>query len=62
FASSRVDAFTLGAWLNEGQLAEVVSCARETQEKLRHKALFYRMYVHAESSGRVIGRQLVQKW
>lgn len=33
FASNRVDAFTLGAWLNEGQLAGVVSFARETQEK-----------------------------
>jgi GNAT superfamily N-acetyltransferase len=61
FASSHVNSFTLGAWLNEGQLAGVVSFARETQEKLRHKALLYRMYVRAESSGRGIGRQLVQE-
>ena len=61
FAPSRVDAFTLGAWLHEGQLAGVVSFARETQEKLRHKALLYRMYVRAESSGRGIGRNLVQE-
>ena len=61
FATSRVDAFTLGAWLHEGQLAGVVSFARETQEKLRHKALLYRMYVRAESSGRGIGRNLVQE-
>ncbi|MCA9457721.1 MAG: GNAT family N-acetyltransferase, partial [Nitrospira sp.] len=61
FAPSRVDAFTLGAWLHEGQLAGVVSFARETQEKLRHKALLYRMYVRAESSGKGIGRKLVQE-
>lgn len=61
FTSSRSDSFTLGAWLDEGQLAGVVSFARETQAKLRHKGLLYRMYVRAESSGRGIGRKLVQE-
>lgn len=61
FSSSRSDSFTLGAWLDEGQLAGVVSFARETQEKLRHKGLLYRMYVSAGASGKGIGRKLVQE-
>ncbi|HNP62041.1 MAG TPA: GNAT family N-acetyltransferase [Nitrospirales bacterium] len=61
FASICSDSFTLGAWLDEGQLAGAVSFARETQAKLRHKGLLYRMYVRAESSGRGIGRKLVQE-
>lgn len=61
FSSNRSDSFTLGAWLDEGQLAGAVSFARETQEKLRHKGLLYRMYVRERSSRRGIGRKLVQE-
>lgn len=61
FSSSRPDAFTLGAWLTEGQLVGVVSFERETRTKLRHKGLLYRMYVRADASGRGIGRRLIQE-
>jgi endogenous inhibitor of DNA gyrase (YacG/DUF329 family) len=43
FASSRSDAFTLGAWLADRQLIGVISFERETRAKLRHKGLLYRM-------------------
>lgn len=61
FASSRPDAFTLGAWLADGQLVGVTSFERETREKLRHKGLLYRMYVRADASGRGVGRKLIQE-
>ena len=61
FAASRPDAFTLGAWLDDGQLVGVVSFERETRAKLRHKGLLYRMYVRADASGRGIGRKLVRE-
>ena len=61
FASRRPDAFTLGAWLDDGHLVGVVSFEREAREKFRHKGLLYRMYVHADASGRGIGRKLIQE-
>lgn len=61
FASSRPDAFTLGAWLADGQLVGVVSFERETRTKFRHKGLLSRMYVRADASGKGIGRRLVQE-
>lgn len=61
FATSRPAAFTLGAWLAEGQLVGAVSFEREVREKLRHKGLLYRMYVRANVSGKGVGRGLVQE-
>lgn len=61
FASSRPDAFTLGAWLADGQLVGVVSFEREARLKLKHKGLLYRMYVRANTSGKGIGRMLVRE-
>lgn len=60
FALKKQDAFTLGAWLPDDQLAGVVSFEREARAKLRHKGLLYRMYVHADAAGQGIGRKLVQ--
>ena len=60
FASRKPDAFTLGAWL-DGNLAGTVSFERDAREKCRHKGLLYRMYVHADASGRGIGRMLIQE-
>ena len=61
FASSRPDAFTLGAWLADGQLVGVASFERETRVKFRHKGLLYRMYVRADAAGTGIGRKLIQE-
>jgi len=61
FALSGPDAFTLGAWLADGQLVGVVSFERESRTKLRHKGLLNRMYVRADASGRGIGRRLIQE-
>ena len=61
FATSRPDAFTLGAWLADGQLVGVVSFERETRTKFKHKGLLFRMYVRADASGRGIGRRLIQE-
>ena len=61
FASFRPDAFTLGAWLTDGQLVGVVSFEREARTKSRHKGLLYRMYVRADASGIGIGRRLIQE-
>ncbi|MBI3561577.1 MAG: GNAT family N-acetyltransferase [Gammaproteobacteria bacterium] len=61
FASSRSDTFTLGAWLEDGQLVGVVSFEREARAKLKHKGLLYRMYVRADTSDRGIGRSLIQE-
>lgn len=61
FASFRSDAFTLGAWLADGQLVGVVSFVRGTRPKSRHQGLLYRMYVHGDASGMGIGRRLIQE-
>ena len=61
FAVSRPDAFTLGAWREDGQLVGVVSFEREKRAKMRHKGLLYRMVVRADASGRGIGRKLIQE-
>lgn len=61
FSSSRPDAFTLGAWLIDGQLVGVVSFERDTRAKFRHKGLLYRLFVRADASGRGVGRKLIKE-
>lgn len=55
------DSFTLGAYL-DGVLAGAVSFRREgrDREKLRHKGLLFRMYVHPEARGNGIARGLIE--
>jgi len=57
-----VDSFTLAAYVDQ-QLAGVVSLAREgkDREKLRHKALLFRMYVSSSHRGKGIARRLIEK-
>jgi GNAT superfamily N-acetyltransferase len=54
------DSFTLAA-IVEGALAGVVSFERDgkTREKLRHKGILFRMYVHGDFRGRGIGKRLI---
>lgn len=61
FASSRPDAFTLGAWFDGSRLVGTVSFERDVRAKHRHKGLLYRMYVHSDASGMGIGRRLVRE-
>jgi len=55
------DSFTLGAFKDQ-QLAGIVSFQREgrDREKLRHKGLLFRMYVHPQFRGEGVGRALVK--
>ncbi len=57
----RSDSFTLAARV-DGALAAVVSFEREgkSREKLRHKGLLFRMYVHGDFRGQGIGRKLIE--
>jgi ribosomal protein S18 acetylase RimI-like enzyme len=57
------DSFTLGLITEAGELAGVVSFAREGQirQRLRHKGLLFRMYVAAEHAGQGLGKQLMQE-
>lgn len=48
----------LGAFA-DGTLVGVVGLARETREKVRHKATLFGMFVHDAQRGRGLGRQLV---
>lgn len=54
------DSFTLGAYENQ-TLAGIVSFQREgrDREKLRHKGLLFRMYVHPQFRGKGVGRALI---
>ena len=52
--------FTLGAFSDGGGLVGIVSFARETQTKMRHKGLLFRMHVTAEASGQGVGRKLIR--
>lgn len=54
------DQFTLGA-LSGGRLVGIVSLRRDAQEKLRHKALVYRMYVDPAHAGSGVGRALLRR-
>ncbi len=60
FAVETADDFTLGAFGDDEKLVGAVSFNRQTQEKLRHKGLIYRMYVASESAGKGIGRALLR--
>lgn len=54
------DSWTLGAFDGE-RLVGIVSVERERGEKLRHKALLSRMFVHPDVTGAGIGRRLLQE-
>ena len=53
--------WTLGAFSDAGALVGIVSFARDTREKMRHKGLLFRMYVATEAAGQGIGRRLVRE-
>jgi len=54
------ESFTLGAFIN-GDLLGTVSIQRNTQTKLNHKALLFRMFVHSSASGKGVGKALVNE-
>ncbi|MCX7032452.1 MAG: GNAT family N-acetyltransferase [Arenimonas sp.] len=53
------DSFTLGAFLDQA-LVGIVSFERDPREKTRHKGLVFRMFVHPDSAGHGVGRELIQ--
>lgn len=53
------DSFTLGAF-EKNVLVGIVSLERDRGQKLRHKALLFRMFVAPEAAGRGVGRSLLQ--
>jgi cyclohexyl-isocyanide hydratase len=55
------DSFTLGAFADQ-RLAGIVSFQREgrDRQKLRHKGLLFRMYVHPQFRGKGIARALIE--
>jgi cyclohexyl-isocyanide hydratase len=54
------DSFTLGAWM-DAELVGVVSLRRDVLNKLKHKALVCRMFVHPRASGHGLGRALLKQ-
>ena len=54
------DSYTLGAF-EGGKLIGIVSVARETGEKLRHKALLSRMFIHPDAAGLGLGKLLLHE-
>lgn len=54
------ESWTLGAFEGE-RLVGIVSVARERGEKLRHKALLSRMFVHPDVGGSGLGKQLLHE-
>ena len=52
--------FTLGAFSDTSALVGIVSFARDTRTKMRHKGLLFRMHVAAEASGQGVGRRLLR--
>ncbi len=55
------DGFTLGAFSDSDRLVGVVSLRRDSNEKMRHKALLYRMHVTDEAAGQGFGRRLMEE-
>ena len=55
------NSFTLGAVLDDESLVGTVSFRRETQLKLHHKGLMYRMYVPVKYGGKGLGRALIRE-
>ena len=54
------DSFTLGAFRG-GELIGIASLERDSREKLRHKALLFRMFVHPLRAGAGVGKQLLRE-
>jgi len=54
------ESFTLGAFIND-TLVGTVSVEREVRTKLKHKALLFRMFVHASAAGKGVGKALVNE-
>jgi RimJ/RimL family protein N-acetyltransferase len=58
--SYKDDSWTLGAFDGE-RLIGIVSVERERGEKLRHKALLSRMFIHPDSAGSGLGTTLLRE-
>jgi cyclohexyl-isocyanide hydratase len=54
------NSFTLGAFLGD-QLAGIASLQRDTDERLRHKALVSRVFVRTGTEGSGLGKTLVRE-
>lgn len=54
------ESFTLGAFVNSS-LVGTVSIERDLRTKLKHKALLFRMFVHASAAGQGIGKALIKE-
>lgn len=58
------DSFTLGAF-DDGELVGITSLQRDTDERLRHKALVYRVFVRRGTQraglGKVLLRELIRR-
>ncbi|HEU4964301.1 MAG TPA: GNAT family N-acetyltransferase [Bacilli bacterium] len=53
------NAFTLGAWDEQGQLVGVVTFIRDQPARMAHKGNIFAMYVAPETRGKRVGQQLV---
>lgn len=56
----RPDSFTLGAF-HGADLVGITSLRRDSLERMQHKALLFRMFVHPGSTGQGIGKLLIRE-
>ncbi|WP_166243119.1 GNAT family N-acetyltransferase [Paenibacillus turpanensis] len=53
------DKFVLGAFMDDGSLAGIVTFVRESGMKMKHKGNVYGMYVSAQARGAGVGKALL---